>query len=146
MERVTQGFLRLLERSLPDLLAGTAPRTPQDESRASCCRRRVPEDDRIDWSRPARDVHNLVRAVTRPYPGAFCAWNGRVLRVWTAALPAEARRYAGGAPGRVVQVLPGVGSVVSAGDSAILLSEVQVEGGEAVCAADVLTHPGQILE
>jgi methionyl-tRNA formyltransferase len=61
----------LLERWWPSLEAGTAPRTPQDESRARYHRMRTAEDGRIDWSASSKAVHNLVRALVAPWPGAF---------------------------------------------------------------------------
>lgn len=61
----------LLDRHLAAILDGTAPRHPQDESRATTFGRRSAEDGRIDWSRPAREIHDLVRAVAPPWPGAF---------------------------------------------------------------------------
>ena len=57
--------------SLPALLAGTAPRMPLDLARGSYFGGRKPEDGRIDWSQDATRIHNLVRAVAPPYPGAF---------------------------------------------------------------------------
>ena len=66
----------ILERSLPGLIAGTAARTPQDLSQGEYCGRRRPEDGRIDWSRSAREIHNLVRAVAPPFPGAFADFDG----------------------------------------------------------------------
>jgi methionyl-tRNA formyltransferase len=65
----------VLDRSLPRLIDGTAPRRPQNLAEGEYCGRRRPEDGRIDWSRPAREIHNLVRAVAPPFPGAF-AWVG----------------------------------------------------------------------
>ncbi|MCS0589849.1 formyltransferase [Massilia norwichensis] len=56
---------------LPQLLAGTAPRTPNDLTKGGYFGGRKPEDGRIDWARPAREVYNLHRAVAPPYPGAF---------------------------------------------------------------------------
>lgn len=61
----------LLSEALPLVAAGTAPRLPQDESRASKVGRRRPEDGRIDWTWPAAQVDCLVRAVAPPWPGAF---------------------------------------------------------------------------
>ena len=66
----------------PLIVAGRAPRRPQDLSRGSYFGRRRPEDGRIDWRWPARRIFNLVRAVTHPYPGAFCSLGGRKLFVW----------------------------------------------------------------
>src|SRR5262245_12450105 len=69
--KVTVAAEIVLERSLPRLLDGTAPRTPQAILPGHCFGRRRPEDGRIDWSQPARVVHDLVRAVVPPFPGAF---------------------------------------------------------------------------
>ncbi len=56
---------------LPQLLAGEVPRQPNDLTRGSYFGGRRPEDGRIDWSWPAQQIHDLVRAVAPPYPGAF---------------------------------------------------------------------------
>jgi methionyl-tRNA formyltransferase len=71
MGRVAVAAEVVLRRSLPALLSGTARLRPQDLSRGSYFGGRKPEDGRIDWSRSAREIHNLVRAVAPPYPGAF---------------------------------------------------------------------------
>ncbi|HPU50255.1 MAG TPA: formyltransferase [Burkholderiaceae bacterium] len=70
-----------LNGCLPALLAGTAPMREQDQSQASYFGGRGPEDGRIDWSQGAVRIHNLVRAVAPPYPGAFCDHDGRRLRL-----------------------------------------------------------------
>jgi methionyl-tRNA formyltransferase len=73
---------KILGGALPLLEAGTAPRKKQDETQATIRRGRGPEDGRIDWSQPAPVVHNLVRAVTRPYPGAFTYLHGEKVLIW----------------------------------------------------------------
>lgn len=98
--RVTAAAGRVLERALPSLLDGTARLEPQVLADGSYFGGRRPEDGRIDWSKGARDVHNLVRAVAPPYPGAFTALGGRRVRVlatWWSDPPA----LAPGAPGTV---------------------------------------------
>ncbi len=60
-----------LSRCLPALLDERATLTPQDLSQGAYFGGRKAEDGRIDWALPAPDIHNLVRGVTRPYPGAF---------------------------------------------------------------------------
>ncbi len=93
----------LVREWLPRVVAGTAPRTPQDERAATTCRKRTPADGALDWRWPATRCDALVRAVTRPYPGAFGAVDGRVLRVWRTrptadlpgARPGDARTIAG---------------------------------------------------
>ena len=70
-DKVTVAAELALYDVLPALIAGTAPRIAQDLSLGRYLGGRKPEDGRIDWTRSARDVHNLVRAVAPPYPGAF---------------------------------------------------------------------------
>lgn len=71
MNKVAVAGECLLWRLAPQLAAGTAPRTPLDLAAGNYCGRRRPEDGRIDWSGGAWTIHNLVRAVAPPYPGAF---------------------------------------------------------------------------
>ena len=89
--KVTVAAELVMHRSLPQLTAGTAPRIPQDLAAGSYFGGRGPEDGRIDWSQPAASVHNLVRGVASPYPGAFCTLAGhrlRLLRTVRVAAPA----------------------------------------------------------
>lgn len=81
LARVADAAERLLARELPRLLEGTATLTPQDLARGSYFGGRRPEDGRIDLARSAREVHDLVRAVAPPYPGAFLELAGRRLRI-----------------------------------------------------------------
>jgi methionyl-tRNA formyltransferase len=70
-DKVVVAAEQTLWRVLPALLAGTAERLPNDLARGSYHGGRRPEDGRIDWTRSAAEVYNLVRAVAPPYPGAF---------------------------------------------------------------------------
>ncbi|MCX7148867.1 MAG: formyltransferase [Rhodocyclales bacterium] len=69
--KVTLAAEMALDRVLPDLLAGRAVAKPQDLEAGSYFGGRKAEDGRIDWSQPASVVHDLIRAVAPPYPGAF---------------------------------------------------------------------------
>lgn len=88
--KVADAAEMILERSAPLLVLGTAPRRAQDLSAGEYCGRRRPEDGRIDWWRPAREIHNLVRAVAPPFPGAFGYFGGeRWLVTRTRVLPRD---------------------------------------------------------
>ena len=94
--KVTGAAERVLARSLPGLVAGTAVLRPQDLSKGSYFGGRRPEDGRIDWSASAKRIHDLVRAVAPPYPGAFTDFEGKRLRVLrTRLLPAREPARAG---------------------------------------------------
>ena len=73
---------RLLGRCLDDILSGNAEGTPQDESQATKFGRRTPADGLIDWNKSAREIHNLVRGVAKPFPGAFTFHDGKKIMVW----------------------------------------------------------------
>jgi methionyl-tRNA formyltransferase len=79
--KVTVAAEIVLNRALPQLIAGTAVLASQDLAAGSYYGGRRPDDGRIDWQWPSAKVHNLVRAVAPPYPGAFCTVNGRQLRI-----------------------------------------------------------------
>jgi len=73
----------LLDEILPQIKAGTAPRRPQDHSQATYYGGRRPKDGEIDWSMSSEEIHNLVRAVTQPYPGAFSYIGDRKCLFWS---------------------------------------------------------------
>jgi methionyl-tRNA formyltransferase len=82
LARLERELRPLLSEALPLILAGAAPRQPQDPSAATYFGGRRPEDGLIDWSWPARRIHDLVRAVSRPFPGAFARRWGRTVHIW----------------------------------------------------------------
>jgi len=81
-EKVTVAAELCLYRSLPKLIDGSAEHRHQDLSQGAYFGGRKAEDGRIDWQQNARQIHNLVRAVTRPYPGAFSELPGGRLVLW----------------------------------------------------------------
>ena len=91
LEKVTVAAEIVLERSLPALRAGTAKLLPQDLAAGSYFGGRRPEDGAIDPAWPAKRIHDLVRAVAPPYPGAFLDVRGnrlRLLQTFDSGLPA----------------------------------------------------------
>jgi methionyl-tRNA formyltransferase len=113
---------RIFERQIDALLAGTAKETPQDETQATYFGGRKPEDGRIDWTKSSREIFNLIRAVTDPYPGAFTDVGPARLMVWWAdpASPASLGRR--GAPGEILSVTP---LLVATGDGALELTRTE---------------------
>ena len=79
--RVTGAADVVMRRALPKLLDGSAVLRPQDLAQGSYFGGRKPEDGRIDWRQGAQAVHNLVRAVAPPYPGAFTTVAGVELKI-----------------------------------------------------------------
>ena len=88
----------VLRRSLPRLIAGTAEPKALDLTRGSYFGRRRPEDGRIDWRLGAKAVHDLVRAVAPPFPGAFTDLNGCRLGLLETRVDADPVKYPAQAP------------------------------------------------
>ena len=115
--KVADAACVVLARRFDELGEGRAPRVAQDASLATYFGCRGPEDGRIDWSGAGRQMLNLVRAVTRPFPGAFTEVAGKRLYVWRAR---AVRPDDGGPPGTVLAQAP---LVVATGDGAVELVE-----------------------
>ncbi|MDG2093719.1 MAG: bifunctional UDP-4-amino-4-deoxy-L-arabinose formyltransferase/UDP-glucuronic acid oxidase ArnA [Phycisphaerales bacterium] len=122
MGKVHESAGSLLDSVLPGIIAGTATRTPQDESEATVYPRRTPEDGRIDWSMSSEGVHNLVRAVTRPYPGAIGQVGDRVVRIWKTTQVTQSHEV----PGTVLSTDP---LVVSCGSEGVQVDYAQTDDG-----------------
>lgn len=144
MEKVTATYLDLLKANLGSMVSGQARRQPQDHSQATFTCKRLPSDNRIDWSRSTHEIHNLIRATTRPYPGAFTCLDGRRLIVWQAARSSDEPNYVGRIPGRVVERLPH-GVRVLTGDGSLILVETQFEGSPPEPATAALTKMSMTL-
>lgn len=124
--KLTDAAAAVMRETYPLLCAGTAPRRPQNHAEATYFGGRGPEDGRIDWQKPARDVFNLVRAVAHPYPGAFATYEGHTLHVWEASLAdAPASDGASETVGTIVNVAPEL--EVQTGSGRIRLARVQWE-------------------
>ncbi|MFJ4246862.1 bifunctional UDP-4-amino-4-deoxy-L-arabinose formyltransferase/UDP-glucuronic acid oxidase ArnA [Pseudomonas sp. NPDC089741] len=114
----------LLRDTLPAMLQGKISETAQDESKATVFGRRTAADGKLVWAQPAEQLFNLVRAVTQPYPGAFCAVGEHKLIVWSAAV---VKGNDGQAPGRVISVDPL--RIACGEDSLVVLSGQRNDNG-----------------
>ena len=118
--RVTDAAVKVIGRSWPLLLAGTAPRKTMDLAAGNYFGGRKPADGLIDWTKGAVQIYNLIRGVTHPYPGAFTHLDGRKVTVWQ-AWPVEGK----GEPGLVVSVDP---LLVGTGEGLLEIRSLQIEG------------------
>lgn len=85
--------------------------------------KRTPEDGAIHWGDATRDVYNLVRAVARPYPGAFTEYEGERVEIWEAAPFSDDVAMAAPA-GRIVQAFAVTDDfVVATGDGTLLVTD-----------------------
>jgi methionyl-tRNA formyltransferase len=81
-EKLTRVALEQIEEFTPQLALGQFSRLPQDHSQANYWRKRSEKDGLIDWRMSAVGIHNLVRALTHPYPGAHCNLEGSKIKIW----------------------------------------------------------------
>jgi methionyl-tRNA formyltransferase len=122
--RVTQAAVEVLSRQIDALKEGRAPRKRQIESEATTFGRRTAADGAIDWSKTAREIHNLVRAVTHPFPGAFGNIRGIKTTVWKTRLTDRPRAQL--KPGDVV--IENGQLFVACGDRCLEILRLQTDG------------------
>ena len=75
--KVSQAAVTVINQVLPELIQGHIPKKPNNLAQGSYFGGRKPADGQILWHQTAQQVHNLVRAVAPPYPGAFTDWQGQ---------------------------------------------------------------------
>ena len=123
-EKLAGASRELLDEILPRIKNGAAPRTPQDAARATYYGGRRPADGEIDWTKEPRQIRNLVRAVTRPYPGAFSHLGDRKCLFWAVSVaPCEADKSL---PGTITSTDP---LVIACGEGAVRIDSGQLAEG-----------------
>ena len=137
MRKVTVAAEIVLDRSLPALADGSARLTPQDLARGSYFGGRRPDDGRIDWTRGAQEIHNLVRAVAPPYPGAFTGIGPHRLGLHRTRLLEER-----GDPGRACLVIDGDAARIDCADGGCLRILAMALDGEPVDARTLRARLG----
>ncbi|MDN4592453.1 methionyl-tRNA formyltransferase [Polycladomyces subterraneus] len=134
----------LLMETIPALLAGKIQPVPQDESLVTYAPNIRREDERIDWSKPARAIFNRVRGL-HPWPVAFTMWQGKPLKVWWVEV-ADVQHDS--VPGTVLNVEED-GITVAAGEGAVVIQELQPSGKKRMTVAQFVRgrnmEPGERL-
>ncbi len=129
----------LLLKTLPDYLSGNLKPVPQDHSQATFSPNLSAEEERLDWSKPAREVFNHIRGMN-PWPVAHTLLDGQRFKIYEAEL-AEGSGEAGQIIAKTKKVL-----VVAAGEGALSLKLVQPAGKPKMPIVDFLNGVGRGLE
>lgn len=138
-ERVIDETISLVLKTWPLLAKKKIKRIKQIYTEGSITCSRTPPDGCIDWSKSTRQVYDLIRALTRPYPGAYTFYTGKKLMVWGAKPAPKGPKYIGRIPGRVVGVSASEGYIdVLTADGVLRVTEVQEEGADALPASKVV--------
>jgi methionyl-tRNA formyltransferase len=130
--KVTDAAETVIARAWPLLRGGKAARIPMNLTEGNYCGGRTPADGRIDWTKSAVQIYNLIRGVTHPYPGAFTYLGGKQVTIWQ-AWPVEGN----GQPGHILSQNP---LQTAAGQGALEIRSLQLEGGQECSATEFVMH------
>ena len=114
---------QLLEQTLPAIKHGNILEIAQRENEATCFGRRTPDDSFLEWHKPASVLHNMVRAVADPWPGAFSYVGNQKFTVWSSRVHPHASKAQ---PGSVISVAP---LLIACGDGALEIVTGQAGDG-----------------
>ncbi len=90
--------------------------------------KRIQSDGAIDWNRSCKQIYNFVRALSRPYPGAFCKNGEKKLTIWDVKYYETAHKEQL-EPGRVIAILPNKDFLVSCLNGIIIVRDYEKEEG-----------------
>ncbi|CDM90367.1 bifunctional UDP-4-amino-4-deoxy-L-arabinose formyltransferase/UDP-glucuronic acid oxidase ArnA [Xenorhabdus bovienii] len=121
--KIREAAVELLDSILPQIKSSHYFPIPQDENQATYFGRRTAEDGEIDWHKSAKEINNLVRAVTEPYPGAFTFLGERKITVWHSRPLTQVHDKL---PGTVLSTAP---FVIACGEGALEITSGQGESG-----------------
>ena len=135
-QKAEKSARELLDEALPLIFQGTAPRIPQDPSRATYFGGRRPEDGEIDWTETAESIRNLVRAVAYPFPGAYTCKGEKKVFIWEAQVGETVGDHQ---PGTVVSTDP---LTITCGKGTLQALQVQPEGSVWMTGAQAAREAG----
>ena len=135
-DRLAAMGAELIGPTIMDYTAGRIAPQPQSEALSTYARKITKEDGRLDWTLPARTLWNRTRAFT-PWPGAFTTIPDGAKRRLLKILRVAVEENRTGAPGEIIQADKSK-FVVACGEGALLIQELQLEGGRRMTAAELL--------
>lgn len=146
-ERLSVLGADLFMETLSLLESGNLTRHPQEEEKATYCSKLTRDSGKIDFTRPAKTVHDLIRG-TDPWPGAYALLNGEKLKIWRSEIVRDCAELPEGTVPGTVCLSGKDGLFVKCGDGYLRLTELQLPGGKRLPARDFLrghSLEGQIL-
>ncbi len=131
-EKLAECGAQLLLKAIALIDRGEVVSVKQDRAQVSCAPKLKKEDGLIDWSKPARALHNLVRGLI-PWPGAYTHFKGKILKIWEAEIT-NGISTEKGEFGEVIDTIRQKGIIVKAGSGALAIKHLQLEGKKAMDA------------
>lgn len=129
----------LLLKTLPEYLSGAIKPVAQDKTQVSFAPNIRPEEERLDWTKSARQLFNHVRGMN-PWPVAHTLWQGERFKIYESSVRPE-----NGLPGQVL-VRSKKELVIGTGEGALALKAVQPAGKPKMAIADFLNGAGRGIE
>ncbi|SIQ98595.1 methionyl-tRNA formyltransferase [Halanaerobium kushneri] len=125
----------LLVKTLKDIVAGKAPRIPQNDPEATFAYKIDKSLGRINWKQSAEDIHNLIRGVN-PWPGAYTELNGDRIKIWKSSV--SEHKDSNFMPGTIIRANQSDGILVQTADGVLSLEKLQLPGGKRLDVDDFL--------
>jgi len=128
---------KILNEELVNFEKEVVKRIKQDESLATYTCARSPEDGKINWNDSTKNICNLIRALTTPFPGAYTHLRDEKI-IFLEAKPVNIGNYVGRIPGKIVKILKGEGIITLTGDGAMLIKKISIDNKEGIRADDYI--------
>ena len=123
-KKMTKVAENQLPKIIKQLKTGTNTLTPQDHSKANIWRKRTEKDGEIDWRMGAESIHNLVRALAKPYPGAHFIFKKEKYKVWRTKINTT-NSFLNIEPGKIIKINKDKSIIVKCSDFSIEIIEFE---------------------
>jgi methionyl-tRNA formyltransferase len=134
-EKIINIGKKMLLIDLEMLEKGKAKKTKQDPTKfIEYWPKRTPEDGKIEWTKSGKEIHRLIRATTRPYPGAFCFFKNNLIKIWKACYVDEKSE----GHGKIMAINKDY-IKVGTGEGVLLLQKISIDSSEMLNPADVFS-------
>lgn len=114
----------LLVEYIPKLLNGVVPRMPQDGKYADYWHKRTPQDSIIDWNKKAVHIYDWIRALSRPFPGAFTYCQSKNIIIYSSSIFSLDDNFE---PGHIYWEIPSNDIIVGTGEGALAVNDLMIE-------------------
>jgi methionyl-tRNA formyltransferase len=142
----TLSMIKILRNNLDQMLSNDFVLRPQLNIPPSFYPKRTAEDGMIFWDRDTSEIYNLVRAVTRPFPGAITLLNGEKIIIWSAQ-PFDTRLFSESIPpGTILNVFVNGDFIVKTGSDSLLVTEYEPAPSLQVRKGDVLDSGSNVYK
>lgn len=124
-DKADNAAISLLIENIPLLIKGVANRIKQDKSKTTYLPARKPEEGRINWNKTPREIYNLIRALTSPYPGAFTFIGNKKVKILRSKI-SETKISESIKPGTIIDIRDS-GLIVKCKEGTLLVDKIEID-------------------